>query len=320
MPWTCRSTSACLRPRGEWQSDVSRGRAPVPASSHPTRPCRYPHRKRDELTVVDGSVPRVKPLHMVVQRGPRFYKVDILADRKRALEPRAIERQLRAVLAHSAGVSYEAEPPVGALTAWHRDSWADARAQLATKPINAASLRDIDEALFVLTLDDAAPTSHEALSRAMLHGDTRNRWYDKCLNIIVCANGKAGINWEHAWGDGVAVLNFFNEVRGRPRRHWEPLRDAPHCIAMPPPPVSLQVYKAINALPAREMEAAAPATELRQLRFDVSDATVSTAIREAERYNDGVVGATELRVYQSPSLTKEDIKRSRLSPDGVMQM
>ena len=46
----------------------------------------------------------------------------------------------------------------------------------------------------------------------MLHGDCRNRWFDKSFNIIVAANGKAGIAWEHAWGDGVAVLRFFNEM------------------------------------------------------------------------------------------------------------
>lgn len=26
-------------------------------------------------------------------------------------------------------------------------------------------------------------------------------------------NGNAAINFEHSWGDGVAVLRFFNEVK-----------------------------------------------------------------------------------------------------------
>lgn len=29
---------------------------------------------------------------------------------------------------------------------------------------------------------------------------------------IVSANAKAAVNFEHSWGDGVAVLRFFNEV------------------------------------------------------------------------------------------------------------
>ena len=30
---------------------------------------------------------------------------------------------------------------------------------------------------------------------------------------MVCKDGKAAVNFEHAWGDGVAVLRFFNEVK-----------------------------------------------------------------------------------------------------------
>lgn len=30
---------------------------------------------------------------------------------------------------------------------------------------------------------------------------------------MVCKDGKAAVNFEHAWGDGVPVLRFFNEVK-----------------------------------------------------------------------------------------------------------
>ena len=39
-----------------------------------------------------------------------------------------------------------------------------------------------------------------------------NRWFDKSFQLIICKDGKAAVNFEHAWGDGVAVLRFFNEV------------------------------------------------------------------------------------------------------------
>jgi carnitine O-palmitoyltransferase 2 len=171
----------------------------------------------DELRSADVS------RHIVVQRGPRFYTVDVLTKENIPVPAADIEAQLRAILADSAGVSggsggkvnsasYEKEAPVGALTGAPRDTWASARAAMEASPVNKASLSSIDDALFVVTLDDDVPDTHETLSRAMLHGDTRNRWYDKCFNLIICQNGKAGINWEHAWGDGVAVLYFFNEV------------------------------------------------------------------------------------------------------------
>lgn len=51
--------------------------------------------------------------------------------------------------------------------------------------------------------------------RSMLHGDENsliNRWFDKSLSLIVCKDGTAAINFEHSWGDGVAVLRYFNEI------------------------------------------------------------------------------------------------------------
>ena len=43
-------------------------------------------------------------------------------------------------------------------------------------------------------------------------GDGTDRWLDKSFQLVVAANGKAAVNFEHAWGDGVAVLRYFNEV------------------------------------------------------------------------------------------------------------
>ena len=39
-----------------------------------------------------------------------------------------------------------------------------------------------------------------------------NRWFDKSFQVMVCKNGMMSVNFEHAWGDGVAVLRFFNET------------------------------------------------------------------------------------------------------------
>jgi len=43
------------------------------------------------------------------------------------------------------------------------------------------------------------------------------RWFDKSLQLIICKDGKAAVHFEHAWGDGVAVLRFFNEVMNKSR-------------------------------------------------------------------------------------------------------
>ena len=38
------------------------------------------------------------------------------------------------------------------------------------------------------------------------------RWFDKSFSLLLAGDGKSGVNFEHSWGDGVAVLRYFNEV------------------------------------------------------------------------------------------------------------
>lgn len=38
------------------------------------------------------------------------------------------------------------------------------------------------------------------------------RWFDKSFSLIVASDGVAGINFEHSWGDGVAVLRYFQDI------------------------------------------------------------------------------------------------------------
>jgi hypothetical protein len=45
----------------------------------------------------------------------------------------------------------------------------------------------------------------------LLWGPPENRWVDKSFSVIVTSEGTAGLNFEHAWGDGACVLAFFNK-------------------------------------------------------------------------------------------------------------
>lgn len=70
----------------------------------------------------------------------------------------------------------------------------------------------VDSALFVVCLDDSTPKDINEtcsnmlcgtyeLERGVQVGTCTNRWYEK-LQIIVAANGTAGINFEHSGVDG----------------------------------------------------------------------------------------------------------------------
>lgn len=43
-------------------------------------------------------------------------------------------------------------------------------------------------------------------------GTCLNRWFDKSLQLIVCSNGMAGINFEHSLIDGHTVLRFASDI------------------------------------------------------------------------------------------------------------
>lgn len=128
-----------------------------------------------------------------------------------------------------------AEFPLGVLTAENRDKWAEFRANFSENH-NEKALENIDSALFCVSLDESAhfdPSDPVPMVQNMLHGDNYgllNRWFDKSLSLIVCKDGTAGVNFEHSWGDGVAVLRYFNEIYNetinKPICHPVDVRDA----------------------------------------------------------------------------------------------
>ena len=52
----------------------------------------------------------------------------------------------------------------------------------------------------------------DACLRQMLHGDMRNRWFDKSLSLVVTAGGACGMAFEHSWGDGVCAVRWGEEM------------------------------------------------------------------------------------------------------------
>ena len=139
--------------------------------------------------------------------------------------------------AHSADPYKASQSAMGLLTSLGRNQWADARDEIIhTSKRNHNAFKLIDSALFVLVLDDYVPQSKHDLASNMLHGSYKlqktvikvddddsleeheyqagtcsNRWYDK-LQIIVCGDGTAGINFEHASIDGHTALRFVSDI------------------------------------------------------------------------------------------------------------
>lgn len=177
---------------------------------------RIPQIDKDQI-VMDKSAK-----HIVVMRKGHFYAFDVFTEQGNILSAHEIAQNLQHILQDPRP---DVTDPVGILTATERNSWANARSHL-TQIGNSDVLKKIDSAAFVLILDDEPIGSDEKkLLRRYLHGGAENRWFDKSFSLIVSKDGFAGLNFEHSWGDGVAVLRYFQDIKKdiseKPRFHPE---------------------------------------------------------------------------------------------------
>ncbi|XP_021182304.3 carnitine O-palmitoyltransferase 2, mitochondrial [Helicoverpa armigera] len=164
---------------------------------------RLPRQTKDEIF----RDPKSK--HVVVQKQGNFYVFDVLDANGNLLSPQEILGNLAQIMNDN---TTAAEHPLGILTTQNRDVWAKQRTHLESTG-NSEVLNKIDSAIFNLILDDDTINDDKrVLLKKYLHSDGLNRWFDKSFSLIVTRDGVAGVNFEHSWGDGVAVLRFFQDI------------------------------------------------------------------------------------------------------------
>ncbi|KAK1938070.1 Carnitine O-acetyltransferase [Phytophthora citrophthora] len=171
--------------------------------------CRIPRREQDSYRIYDPKT----HTHAVVMRHNKFFRLELLDPRTQ--EPLGFEA-LCFQLARILEVAGAKESAVGALTSQDRDAWADAREELIqASPKNEESLRVIESSLLVLNMDDKAPVSRTEVARGLWHGNGRNRFFDKCVQIVVFENGKAGLLGEHSMLDGMPMARYTDYLLSR---------------------------------------------------------------------------------------------------------
>jgi len=148
---------------------------------------------------------------------------DVLDSENRPLlTEREIIRNLQAIADDAASLSRKevAQGAIGVLSSENRKIWSKLRNTLSADRRNAECLEVVDQALFIVCLDDAPDMKEDmatlcsnflcgtyGLEEGVQVGTCLNRWYDK-LQIIVCSDGAAGINFEHTGVDGHTVLRY----------------------------------------------------------------------------------------------------------------
>ncbi|KAL3125404.1 hypothetical protein niasHT_002132 [Heterodera trifolii] len=261
--------------------------------------CRIPQRDKDRLHLNRNSK------HFVVSRHGHFYTVKLFDQNGMLLEP----KQIFASLSHicksppsssaSKTNSAPADECVGSLTTLDRDTWADIRSELiGTDSRNHEALTAIEDGLFLLCLDDLNSTDPERLMHSLLCGDDgSNRWFDKCFQLIVDGNGQATINFEHSWGDGVAVLRLMEET----------LKDTVKNRFIHSGGKDGQGNSEFGAVDVQKIE------------WKLND-ILREKIRNAQKVHLDNTSKLDFGVVLHTAMSKEDIKRARLSPDAMMQL
>ncbi|XP_017769061.1 PREDICTED: carnitine O-palmitoyltransferase 2, mitochondrial [Nicrophorus vespilloides] len=225
--------------------------------------------------------------HICVQYKGNFYTFDVLDESDNILPPGDIKAGIVNILNSDAK---SAEFPLGILTTMDRNKWAKSRNNLVNLG-NEQALKKIDSALFNICLDDDIIGDDKyALVRSSLHGDGKNRWFDKTISLLVTKDGFSSINFEHSWGDGVAVLRFFQDILKDSTEH---------------PEVNKETKLGLTAV--------------NKIEFNIDDSLkqdVSTAISE---YSE-VTKSLDVNFVESEGLGKVFCKKYSVSPDAIMQL
>lgn len=177
---------------------------------------RIPAEGKDELvckflTEAEESYSGESPTHIVVLQGGRIFTFDLLNERREPLTAAEITAQLDHI--DDACARLGPGDGVGILTHGDRDSWAQNRRLLRSlHPDNERCLRLIEDAMFVLVMDDASPKNRQEVMSECLKGDCTNRWLDKSYSVIVFKNLTLGSSADHTPFDGMVPVTCAHYV------------------------------------------------------------------------------------------------------------
>lgn len=227
--------------------------------------------------------------HIVVQYKGTFYYFNVLDENGYILEPGQIMGALRHVLENG---KPENQFPIGVLTSLERDKWASLRHNLVENG-NEKSMKIIDTALFNLCLDNnEAGEDPKTLTRQFLYGPGNNRWFDKSFSLIVAKDGVSAVNFEHSWGDGVAVLRYFEDI----------FKDSTSN------PFVNSNTRIPNKIP-----------EVRELQININD-NLKNAIKEATEAYNKTGESLDVNYLIFNGIDKKLCKKNLVSPDAIMQL
>ena len=271
-----------------------------------------------------GQDPHSK--HIVVLDRGQFYWFDVLDDNNDLIMTEkdvALNLQVIVNDAQQMPIHEAAKGALGVLSTENRKIWSGLRDVLGRDEgsNNSECLDIVDSALFILCLDYTEPTTTPDLCMNMLCGTSEvqkgvqvgtctNRWYDK-MQIIVCKNGTAGINFEHTGVDGHTVLRFASDVyTDTILRFARSINgQAPSLWASTSPDPSKRDPKSFGNV----------STTPHKLEWDMT-IELTTALRFAETRLADLIQQNEFQTLEFGTYGKNFMTSMGFSPDAFVQM
>ncbi|KAF1990587.1 carnitine acetyl transferas-like protein [Aulographum hederae CBS 113979] len=271
-----------------------------------------------------GQDPNAK--HIVVMAHGQFYWFDVLDDNSDLImTEKDMALNLDVIVADASKVPLQdaAKGALGVLSTENRKVWSGLRDVLHRDEDsnNSDCLNIVDSALFILCLDYTEPITGADLCMNMLCGTSRiergvqvgtctNRWYDK-LQIIVCKNGSAGINFEHTGVDGHTVLRFASDL------YTDTILRFARTINGQAP----SLWASISPDPSkRDPDSFGDVqTTPHKLEWDMLP-ELSTALRFAETRLADLIAQNEFETLEFMSYGKNFMTTMGFSPDAFVQM
>ncbi|KAG0154922.1 hypothetical protein PDIDSM_495 [Penicillium digitatum] len=264
--------------------------------------------------------------HMVVMCRGQFYWFDVLDDNSDLImTEKDISLNLQVIVEDAAQTPLHeaAKGALGVLSTENRKVWSGLRDIMTrdSRSNNAECLNIVDTALFVLCLDGTEPSTTSELCANMLCGTSEvvkgvqvgtctNRWYDK-LQIIVCKNGSAGINFEHTGVDGHTVLRFASDV------YTDTILRFARTINGQSP--SLWATSSPDPVKRDPQSFGNVSTTPRKLEWDMTP-ELNIALRFAESHLSDLLCQHEFQVLDFEGFGKNFITSMGFSPDAFIQM
>eukprot|EP00095_Tigriopus_kingsejongensis_P002194 maker-scaffold966_size75752-snap-gene-0.18 protein:Tk02194 transcript:maker-scaffold966_size75752-snap-gene-0.18-mRNA-1 annotation:"AGAP008907-PA" len=247
---------------------------------------RIPKEERDEIRQFPDS------RHIVVLKQGHFYAFDVLDSDGQILPPLYYLRSIRDIMGRQPKA---ASSGIGVFTTESRDVWSAMRTHLVEELGNGEALAKVDSALHIICLDDwehdesqPSPSVREIVGGS----DPGNRWFDKSFSLIYSKNGTVSINFEHAWGDGVAVMRLIDEiVRDSQDNSFFSGADSRQCV---------------------------PELQINEIQFHVDD-KIKSQVEVARKKYFQTYESVDIDGFYYHGMGKEDCKRLGVAPDSLMQ-